>query len=448
MSMLPEPARKKFRKLLTGSEDKKLRDHIRENTDRIRDETRKRIQEVKETLKLRPVVKLIDRIVFFVGVVTLLVTEAVLLIMPHYFSSWYLFTITPILLLRFQVYQKKKWGYFCIDFCYFVCVSCLMNIILAPNNITWIRLNYILSTGPLAIAAVAWRNSLVFHSMDKVTSTLIHVFPPILMYNVRWFPSGIDEDYDAKISRYFNVNVSNALGSTQLSSMCDLNDEVISIGTIDSNNYYFYTYDTLPPCSFGITYFELFYNGLLSYAFWQFSYLAITEVFHAGFLNREAGYQTSLRWLAVDTRNSMNRLTYKVCVLIGVLKHGENFNPKTIKTKFIFVTTQLIFTIVCLLPVKFLYDSWIGNFLFLAWVFCNILWNGASYYFNVFTVRYEKNLPGVVDLNSKATIDPDLDPNMIETTLLVSANDGSGGFGTTMKKRSRAKSKSRRMKKS
>ena len=49
--MLPEPARKKFRKLLTGSEDKKLRDHIRENTDRIRDETRKRIQEVKETLK-------------------------------------------------------------------------------------------------------------------------------------------------------------------------------------------------------------------------------------------------------------------------------------------------------------------------------------------------------------------------------------------------------------
>ena len=114
--MLPEPARKKFRKLLTGSEDKKLRDHIRENTDRIRDETRKRIQEVKETLKLRPVVKLIDRIVFFVGVVTLLVTEAVLLIMPHYFSSWYLFTITPILLLRFQVYQKKNGVIFVLTF--------------------------------------------------------------------------------------------------------------------------------------------------------------------------------------------------------------------------------------------------------------------------------------------------------------------------------------------
>ena len=48
----------------------------------------------------------------------------------------------------------------------------------------------------------------------------------------------------------------------------------------------------------------------------------------------------------------------------------------------------------------------------------------------------------------RVEIPSDLDPNMIETTLLVSANEGSGEFGTTMKKRSRAKSKSRRMKKS
>jgi hypothetical protein len=414
--MLPEPARKRFRKILTGSENKKLRDHIRENTNRFRSETRKRLKEVEETLKLRPVIKLIDRFVFFIGVITLLLTEAVLLIMPHYFGSWYVFIITPVLALRFKVYQKKKWGYFCIDFCYFVCISCLANIILAPNNFTWIRLNYILSTGPLAIASVTWRNSLVFHSMDKVTSTLIHVFPPILMYNVRWFPSGIDEDYEAKINKYLNMNVSTMLGTTQLSRMCDNNKKIIEVGKIDKSSYYFYHYETLPPCSFGMDYFELFYNGLLFYAFWQLAYLAITEVFHAGFLNREASYQTSLRWLAVDTRNSMNRITHKMCVLFGVLKRGEKFDPDTIKTKCIFVATQLIFTTFCLVPVKFLYDNWILNFIFLAWVFCVILWNGASYYFNVFTVRYEKELPGIVDLNSIETIDPDADPNVVETT--------------------------------
>lgn len=102
---------------MTGSEEVRLRDHIRENSekipqfvkstrDRIRDETRKRIEEVKETLKLRPVVKLMDRFVFFIGVITLLLTEAVLLITPHYFSSWYALTITPVLLLRFKIYKK------------------------------------------------------------------------------------------------------------------------------------------------------------------------------------------------------------------------------------------------------------------------------------------------------------------------------------------------------
>ena len=50
----------------------------------LRDETRKRIEEVKETLKLRPVIKLMDRL-FFVGVITLLLTEAVLLI--HHTTS-------------------------------------------------------------------------------------------------------------------------------------------------------------------------------------------------------------------------------------------------------------------------------------------------------------------------------------------------------------------------
>ncbi len=331
-----------------------------------------------------------------------------------------------------------------------MCISCLLNIILAPNNITWIRLNYVLSTGPLAIASIAWRNSLVFHSLDKVTSTLIHVFPPVLMYNVRWFPIGIDEDHDAKISNYLGFNVSTMLGSTQLSRMCETSDVPKGPGgRIDANMFYFYHYDVAPPCTSGITYFEIFYNGLLAYAFWQISYLAITEVFHAGFLNREAGYQTSLRWLAVDTRNSMNRITYASCRYLGVFKAGETFDPSTIKTKSIFVVAQFVFTCVCLLPIKLMYSSWITNFVFLTFVFCVILWNGASYYFNVFTVRYEKELPGEVGANNAEALDPDVLP---ETTLVVTANTaGTGSKDAKSNKKTnksvgRSKSRGRRKK--
>ena len=91
-------------------------------------------------------------------------------------------------------------------------------------------------------------------------------------------------------------------------------------------------------------------------------------------LNREAGYQTSLRWLAVDTRNSMNRITYASCRYLGIFK-AETFDPSTIKTKSIFVVALTCFYVrLCLLPIKIMYSSWITNFVFLTFVFCVLLW--------------------------------------------------------------------------
>ena len=36
------------------------------------------------------------------------------------------------------------------------------------------------------IAIVVWQNSLVFHSLDKLTSIFIHVFPPLTLHLYRW----------------------------------------------------------------------------------------------------------------------------------------------------------------------------------------------------------------------------------------------------------------------
>jgi len=43
-----------------------------------------------------------------------------------------------------------------------------------------------LSNGPLLFAVIAWNNKLVFHDLDKLTSLFIHLFPPLLTYNIRW----------------------------------------------------------------------------------------------------------------------------------------------------------------------------------------------------------------------------------------------------------------------
>ena len=46
--------------------------------------------------------------------------------------------------------------------------------------------NYVLSMGVLMMAIVVWQNSLVFHSLDKLTSIFIHVFPPLTLHLYRY----------------------------------------------------------------------------------------------------------------------------------------------------------------------------------------------------------------------------------------------------------------------
>ena len=41
---------------------------------------------------------------------------------------------------------------------------------------------YCLSYGNNAWAIAMWRNSMVFHSLDKVTSLFIHIMPPVVLH--------------------------------------------------------------------------------------------------------------------------------------------------------------------------------------------------------------------------------------------------------------------------
>lgn len=65
------------------------------------------------------IVRLLDKFAFLWGVMSLLVSEYILLSIPHYFWLWYLVFMGSMLAARFPSYLKKKWHYFLLDFCYF-----------------------------------------------------------------------------------------------------------------------------------------------------------------------------------------------------------------------------------------------------------------------------------------------------------------------------------------
>ena len=92
-----------------------------------------------------------------------------------------------LILIRWFIYKSKKWHYFLFDFCYFVNFLILVYF-WSPWKPTWFFPSiFVLSHGPLLFAIALWRNSIVPHSLDKMTSLFIHISPPLTTWGVRWY---------------------------------------------------------------------------------------------------------------------------------------------------------------------------------------------------------------------------------------------------------------------
>jgi len=157
-------AQKKWRKAVTGDAEKSVREHMKEV----------------------PQVKMIDKISFTFGVLCICGSEWLALRKPDWFPLYYYAFMSVLLVWRFIAYSKDKYHLFMLDFCYFVNLSVVLQTGIFPSNINWFKANYILCMGPLMFAIVVWKNSLVFHSLDKLTSFFLHAFPPLTVHLLRW----------------------------------------------------------------------------------------------------------------------------------------------------------------------------------------------------------------------------------------------------------------------
>jgi hypothetical protein len=135
-----------------------------------------------------PHIRARDKIVFTLGVVNVLVLAVCVGGFPEALP-WYFSVKLPILMgLRFRMYLQQKWGYFMLDFCYFA--NLLLFVYLwafAASTASLFPVIFAVSNGPLAWAVVLFRNSLVFHSMDKITSCFIHISPALVTFALRWY---------------------------------------------------------------------------------------------------------------------------------------------------------------------------------------------------------------------------------------------------------------------
>ncbi|KAL2327238.1 hypothetical protein Fmac_020665 [Flemingia macrophylla] len=73
------------------------------------------------------------------------------------------------------------------DFCYYANTIFLVDLLFYPRNEKLFLVCFSFAEGPLAWALIVWRCSLVFSSVDKIVSVLIHLLPGLVFFTIRWW---------------------------------------------------------------------------------------------------------------------------------------------------------------------------------------------------------------------------------------------------------------------
>jgi len=282
--------KRRWREAISGDPDRRIRDHMDDK------EVQKRV-------------KLVDTASFTLGIVMIMFAEFLLIGYPGGFPWFYLITLLLLMLLRYSTYKAIKNHFFMLDFCYFVQVSAVLQSLTCWVSSdsgfcsAWFKANFVLSHGPLAIAILAWQNSVVFHSLDKMTSFYIHIMPALTCYLQRWdcIPGSV------------------------------------------------------PSSGLSLSFSEAVVIPMTLYSLWQAFYLYIQYTV----IDHDQELVTSLRYLTQCPKNPMYIITMDVCVRLGVLTRGEKYSAEDTKTKVIYVVGQWIYTVLMVLPAPlYFYFRW------------------------------------------------------------------------------------------
>ncbi|GLC50735.1 hypothetical protein PLESTB_000426200 [Pleodorina starrii] len=87
---------------------------------------------------------------------------------------------------RWALYFSRKWHYYLYDFCYYANLLMVLQLWVLPRSAPLAKVTFSYNTGPLAWSILTFRNSLVFHDLDKVTSLFLHLVPALVSWSLRW----------------------------------------------------------------------------------------------------------------------------------------------------------------------------------------------------------------------------------------------------------------------
>lgn len=127
-------------------------------------------------------ISITEKFAFAVGLLNVFYGGYIIGCIPEYFHVFYTAEMVFLMPIRFFTYRHKQYHYFLADLCYFVNVLSLLFIWAFPQSEALFISCYALTFGTLSWAVITWRNSLVLHSIEKTTSSIIHILPPVVFH--------------------------------------------------------------------------------------------------------------------------------------------------------------------------------------------------------------------------------------------------------------------------
>ncbi|KAJ3185034.1 hypothetical protein HDU87_002600 [Geranomyces variabilis] len=297
--------------------------------------------------KTAEAVKNRDKAAFVIGVTNMWVTSLLLGMAPRSLPAFYLCKIVVLLTTRLVVYRRKRFHYFMFDMCYYVNALLVLLILFPGSHPNLFCATWGLANGPVLVAIAAWRNSLVFHSLDKITSLLIHFDPPLTLFAMRWV-----------------VVASSSGGSSSSASASALSQWVPEWA------YPRHLLAFSEEMDVGFS--QMVGISVAMYVFWQAVYWVFVWTMRADKI--AAGYATSTTWMLSNPKSLMSRLARRVA--------PPQYRPA------VFMLVQLLYTLLTVTVTYVFYKSRVAHGAALVVSLGFATWNGAGYYFDVFSRRY------------------------------------------------------------
>ena len=168
---------------------KKLAAKIEDNVhlEKARKQFKKRRQRVSRMMNTAPFQRKKDKFAYLLGSNFAIFFGYLLGKFPHDHVYTYInFMMGFLLCHRYYDYITNGYYYYLADWCYFANFALLYFINFDPKNELLQVTCYLFANGAIAVAIVAFRNSLVYHKIDMLTSLAIHAVPLILNIHIRW----------------------------------------------------------------------------------------------------------------------------------------------------------------------------------------------------------------------------------------------------------------------